>query len=111
MYDGQEAVAVGNQAGLDEKEDAFMGAYRIHGHAYVRGFSVHEIIAEMMGKYTGGSEGKGGSMHYYKKENQFYGGHGLVGDQVSCVVGIGFAKKYLGHGGVAIGSFGDGACN
>ena len=80
LYDGQEAIAVGNDAALDQKEDSFMGAYRIHGHAYMRGFTVHEIIAEMMGKSTGGSEGKGGSMHYYKKKNEFYGGGGLVGD-------------------------------
>ncbi len=65
---------------MDNKEDCFIGAYRIHGWAYLRGFSAREIIAEMMGKYTGGSDGKGGSMHYYKKATQFYGGHGIVGD-------------------------------
>jgi len=67
LYDGQEAIAVGHDNALTRK-DAFIGAYRIHGWAYMRGFSVHEIIAEMMGKITGGSDGKGGSMHYYKKD-------------------------------------------
>ena len=66
LYDGQEAIAVGTNAAITKK-DAFIGAYRIHGWAYCKGFSVHEIIAEMMGKFTGGSDGKGGSMHYYKK--------------------------------------------
>jgi pyruvate dehydrogenase E1 component alpha subunit len=67
LYDGQEAIAVGHDNALT-REDAFIGAYRIHGWAYMRGFSVHEIVAEMMGKITGGSDGKGGSMHYYKKD-------------------------------------------
>ena len=65
----------------------------------------------MMGKYTGGSDGKGGSMHYYKKATQFYGGHGIVGDQTTTVVGLAFAKKYLGEKGVATGCFGDGSAN
>jgi pyruvate dehydrogenase E1 component alpha subunit len=111
LYDGQEAVAVGHDAAVNNKEDCFIGAYRIHGWAYLRGFSVKEIIAEMMGKYTGASDGKGGSMHYYKKATQFYGGHGIVGDQASCVVGLAFGKKYLGHKGIATGSFGDGGAN
>lgn len=79
MYDGQEAVCVGNDYAMTRK-DNFIGAYRIHGWAYMRGFSVHEIFAEMLGKFTGASDGKGGSMHYYKVENGFFGGHGIVGD-------------------------------
>ena len=65
LYDGQEAVAIGTTAAMDHKKDCFMGAYRIHGWAYCRGFSVHQILAEMLGKKTGASMGKGGSMHYY----------------------------------------------
>jgi pyruvate dehydrogenase E1 component alpha subunit len=88
-----------------------MGAYRIHGWAYMRGISVKKIMAEMLGKYTGSSKGKGGSMHYYSLKNAFYGGGGIVGDQVSSAIGLAFAQKYKGEKNVTITQFGDGATN
>jgi len=77
----------------------------------MRGISVKAIIAEMMGKFSGASKGKGGSMHYYKEENGFYGGGGIVGDQVSCAVGLAFAQKYKGEKNITLTQFGDGATN
>lgn len=91
--------------------DPLIGAYRIHCQAYKRGFSVREIIAEMLGKGNGATQGKGGSMHYYKKSTNFYGGNGIVGAQVPVGTGLAFALKYENKPNVASIMFGDGAAN
>lgn len=92
-------------------EDPLIGAYRIHCQAYKRGYSVRAIVAEMLGKSTGATQGKGGSMHYYKKSTNFYGGNGIVGAQVPVGAGLAFALKYQKKANVASIMFGDGAAN
>ena len=98
------------EAGLSF-DDPIIAAYRIHCQAYKRGYSVREIIAEMLGKQTGATRGKGGSMHYYHKTNNFYGGNGIVGAQIPVGAGIAFALKYQKKKNVCITMFGDGAAN
>jgi pyruvate dehydrogenase E1 component alpha subunit len=78
LGDGQEAIAIGSEAGMT-RNDALITAYRDHNESYARGISSYEIMAEMMGRVTGSSKGKGGSMHYYRSANKFYGGNGIVG--------------------------------
>jgi len=78
LYDGQEAVSQGMEAGMT-REDCLITAYRCHTQAYARGDSTYKILAEMMAKKSGSSLGKGGSMHYYSSDNNFYGGNGIVG--------------------------------
>lgn len=105
---GQEAVPVGIEAALSE-EDAVITAYRCHGFTYIRGASVRAILAELMGRVTGTSLGKGGSMHMYARN--FYGGNGIVGAQVPLGTGIAFAQKYAGKTAVTFALYGDGAAN
>lgn len=106
---GQEAVPVGIEAAIT-KDDAIITAYRCHGFTYTRGATVRSIIAELLGRETGTSLGKGGSMHMFAPN--FYGGNGIVGAQVPLGAGIAFAQKYGGHSDrVTFALYGDGAAN
>ncbi|MDH5642751.1 MAG: pyruvate dehydrogenase (acetyl-transferring) E1 component subunit alpha [Gemmatimonadota bacterium] len=110
LYIGQEAVAVGAIAAL-EKGDFVTGSYREHGHALVKGTSARAVMAELFGKVTGCSRGKGGSMHLFDAENDFFGGHGIVGGQIPIAGGAAFAAKYKGTKRVSVGFFGEAAVN
>ncbi|WP_375380903.1 pyruvate dehydrogenase (acetyl-transferring) E1 component subunit alpha [uncultured Sphingomonas sp.] len=110
LYIGQEAVAVGLQSALSEKDSVITG-YRDHGHMLLCGIPPQDVMAELTGRQAGISKGKGGSMHMFSVEHKFYGGHGIVGAQVSLGTGLGFAHKYRGDGGVCLAYFGDGASN
>lgn len=110
LYIGEEAVVTGIQS-VQRKEDTAVTAYRNHGHMLACGISPNEVMAELTGRAGGCSHGKGGSMHMFSLENNFYGGHGIVGAQVSIGTGLGFAHKYKGDGGVCIAYMGDGAAN
>ena len=110
LYIGEEAVVTGVQS-VQKKQDTTITAYRNHGHMLVSGISANEVMAELTGRAGGCSRGKGGSMHMFSIENGFFGGHGIVGAQVSIGTGLGFAHKYKGDGGVAIAYMGDGAAN
>ena len=108
VYIGQEAVAAGIISAT-KHTDPIITAYRDHGLALARGMSSNAAMAELYGKVTGCSKGKGGSMHYFDKENYFMGGHGIVGGQIPLGAGIGFAEKYKGTDNVCVCLFGDGA--
>lgn len=108
LYNGQEAVAAGMTSAI-RKEDIVITAYRDHGNALAKGISAKECMAELYGKATGCTKGKGGSMHFFSKEKGFYGGHGIVGAQIPLGAGIAFAEKYKGTKNVCICMFGDGA--
>lgn len=108
LYIGQEAVAAGTMSGL-RADDRVITAYRDHGLAIAKGISCNEAMAELYGKATGCTKGKGGSMHFFSKEHNFYGGHGIVGAQIGLGAGIAFADQYLGKDNVTICFFGDGA--
>jgi len=111
LYIGQEAVAVGLQSALDNDRDSVITGYRDHGHMLAYGIDPKVIMAELTGRQSGISKGKGGSMHMFSVEHRFYGGHGIVGAQVPLGAGLAFAHKYREDGGVCLAYFGDGAAN
>ncbi|MCF8709317.1 pyruvate dehydrogenase (acetyl-transferring) E1 component subunit alpha [Rhizorhapis sp. SPR117] len=111
LYIGQEAVAVGLQSSLTVGKDSVITGYRDHGHMLAYGIDPKLIMAELTGRGAGISKGKGGSMHMFSVEHGFYGGHGIVGAQVSLGTGLGFSHKYKDDGGVCVAYFGDGAAN
>lgn len=108
LYIGQEAVAAGMMSAL-EKEDNVITAYRDHGLGIAKGISCDEAMAELYGKATGCTNGKGGSMHFFSIKNKFFGGHGIVGAQIGLGAGIAFADQYLDKKLVTVCFFGDGA--
>lgn len=107
-YIGQEAIAAGCLTAT-RAEDPFITAYRDHGLGLAKGMSADECMAELYGKATGCSKGKGGSMHFFSAEHHFFGGHGIVGAQIGTGAGLAFAEKYKGTDNVAVVFFGDGA--
>ena len=110
LYIGQEAVVVGLEAAAKEG-DQRITTYRDHGHMIACGMDPKGVMAELTGREGGYSKGKGGSMHMFSKEKQFYGGHGIVGANVPLGAGIAFANKYRGNDNVCFTYFGDGAAN
>ncbi len=111
LYIGQEAVAVGMQSALQVGKDSVITGYRDHGHMLAYGIDPKLIMAELTGRAAGISKGKGGSMHMFSVDHGFYGGHGIVGAQVSLGTGLAFKHKYANDGGVCVAYFGDGAAN
>jgi pyruvate dehydrogenase E1 component alpha subunit len=110
LYIGQEAVVTGMQACLKDGDQVITG-YRDHGHMLACGLDPSGVMAELTGRIGGLSRGKGGSMHMFSKEKNFYGGHGIVGAQVPLGTGLAFANKYRGNDHVSLAYFGDGAAN
>ena len=110
LYIGQEAVVTGMQACLKDGDQVITG-YRDHGHMLACGMNPNGVMAELTGRVGGFSAGKGGSMHMFSKEQNFYGGHGIVGAQVPIGTGLGFANKYKGNDNISLVYFGDGAAN
>ncbi|GHC63005.1 pyruvate dehydrogenase (acetyl-transferring) E1 component subunit alpha [Limoniibacter endophyticus] len=110
LYIGQEAVVIGMQMALNEGDQIITG-YRDHGHMLATGMTARGVMAELTGRRGGYSKGKGGSMHMFSKEKHFYGGHGIVGGQVSLGTGLAFSNHYRGNDNVATIYFGDGAAN
>ena len=103
---GQEAVAVGTIS-LGGADDHFITAYRDHGHALAVGMGMNECMAEMYGKQTGCSKGKGGSMHFFAPDKNFWGGHGIVAGQTPLGLGLAYGLKYLGREGCCLCYLGD----
>ncbi len=110
LYIGQEAVVVGMQSVLSYK-DSVITAYRDHGHMLACGMEPNGVMAELTGRSGGYSKGKGGSMHMFSAEKNFYGGHGIVGAQIPLGAGLAFAHKYREDGGLCATYFGDGSAN
>lgn len=108
LYIGQEAVAAGTMTAIRD-DDNIITAYRDHGLAIAKGIPAKECMAELYGKATGCTKGKGGSMHFFSKEKRFFGGHGIVGGQIGLGAGIAFADQYNNNDRVTICFFGDGA--
>ena len=110
LYIGQEAVVVGVLMTIN-KNDSVVTSYRDHGHMIARGLDPKKIMSELTGRSSGYSKGKGGSMHMFSKENNFYGGHGIVGAQVPIGTGVAFTHKYIEDGNICRTYIGDGAMN
>ena len=110
LYIGQEAIAVGVQA-IKEQGDQVITGYRDHGHMLACGMDPREVMAELTGRAGGSSKGKGGSMHMFSTEADFYGGHGIVGAQVALGTGLALANHYRDNKKVSFTYFGDGAAN
>lgn len=109
LYNGQEAILAGTIAAIDPKKDRMITAYRNHINPIAMGMHPKYVMAELMGKETGCSKGKGGSMHMFSKEFNFFGGHGIVGGQVPLGAGLAFADKYRKNDSVTVCYMGDGA--
>jgi pyruvate dehydrogenase E1 component alpha subunit len=109
LYNGQEAVAVGFASAMAADTDYMLTGYRDHGHALAMGMDAKAIMAELYGKLTGSSRGKGGSMHLFDAGRKFLGGNGIVGAQIPVATGVAFAQKYRKTGGATVVFFGDGA--
>ena len=110
LYIGQEAVVVGMQGAIRD-DDQLITTYRDHGHMLACGMDPGGVMAELTGRSTGYSRGKGGSMHMFSREKNFFGGHGIVGANVPIGTGLAFANKYRGADSVCLTYFGDGAAN
>lgn len=108
LYNGQEAIAAGCMTAT-KPEDIFITAYRDHGLAIAKGVTPNACMAELFGKATGCSKGKGGSMHFFGVKEHFYGGHGIVGAQIGTGAGLAFAEQYKGTDHAVLCFFGDGA--
>ena len=111
LYSGQEAIAVAAASLFDKSRDYLINGYRCHGHSLALGMAPRAGMAELFGKETGCSHGKGGSMHFFQKEAGNCGGHGIVGAQMPLAVGFGFSQWYRANGGVTFAFLGDGAVN
>ena len=109
LYIGQEAVSTGSVSAIDLGEDSIITAYRDHGMGLAMGMNPDACMSELFGKATGGSKGKGGSMHFFDREKRMMGGHAIVGAHLPLGAGIAFAHKYQGDGNVCLCFFGDGA--
>ena len=110
LYIGQEAVVVGMEA-IKQEGDQVITGYRDHGHMLACGMDPKGVMAELTGRESGYSKGKGGSMHMFSSEKKFYGGHGIVGAQIPLGAGLAFANRYRGNDSVSLTYFGDGASN
>jgi pyruvate dehydrogenase E1 component alpha subunit len=110
LYIGQEAVVVGMQMAIKQGDEVITG-YRDHGHMLACGMDPKGVMAELTGRRGGYSKGKGGSMHMFSVEKNFYGGHGIVAAQVPLGTGLAFANRYRGNDNVSLTYFGDGAAN
>ena len=110
LYIGQEAVVVGAMLAAGDG-DQFITSYRDHGHMLATGMEARGVMAELTGRIGGYSRGKGGSMHMFSREKNFFGGHGIVGAQVSLGTGLAFSNWYRGNDSVSMTYFGEGASN
>ncbi|WP_419911809.1 pyruvate dehydrogenase (acetyl-transferring) E1 component subunit alpha [Hoeflea sp.] len=110
LYIGQEAVITGIQHAMKDGDQLITG-YRDHGHMLAAGMTARGVMAELTGRQSGYSRGKGGSMHMFSYEKNFFGGHGIVGAQVPLGTGLAFANRYRDNGNVSIAFYGDGASN